>query len=303
MAPARWAARLVVGSFLAGIVMAGTARPALAAFPGANGRIVFVDVHTRADGTVTDRLRSIRPDGRGRRTLLRTKGNAPFTLGPFLPRWSPNGRRIVVGFDGKVITVNARGRDRRVVASFDDTFHPSWTPDGRRLLFYGANALYVMAADGSRRRLLFGGLPGNPEVPMWSPRGGRLAFEIYTSGTPTLWTARTDGGGARPVVTGGARPAFSPNGRVIAFAVRDRAWIMRATGGRARPVSHPAPGEVVHGLAFSPDGRYLVIARQRQVGSLGPSRLIVVRRRDGHARNLHVGPLAGSPDWQPVPRG
>jgi Tol biopolymer transport system component len=304
MAPACWAARAAVVSTLAGIVLALPARPANAAFPGANGRIVFVDRRYNDDGSVTDRLRSVWPDGTGRRILLRTRGYPPLVPGPFLPRWSPNGRRIVLGFRGNVITVDARGRHRRVVAPFDAVAEPSWAPDGRRLLFYRPNArpnaLFVMAADSSRPRLILGGLPGNPEIPMWSPAGGRVAFEIYTAGTPTLWTARTDGSGAQALVTGGARPAFSPDGRAIAFALYDRLWIMRAGGGHARPVTAPAPGEVVHGVAFSPDGRFVVIARQRQVGSIGPSRLFVVRRRDGHERMLHVGGTAGSPDWQPL---
>jgi TolB protein len=134
---------------------------------------------------------------------------------------------------------------------------------------------------------------------MWSPAGGRVAFEIYNAGTPTVWTARTDGSGARPVAVGGARPAFSPDGRAIAFARSDRLWIMRADGSHARA---PAPGEIVLGVAFSPDGRFVVIARQRVVGRIGPSRLYVVRRRDGHERRLPVGGTAGSPDWQPLPR-
>lgn len=136
---------------------------------------------------------------------------------------------------------------------------------------------------------------------MWAPARGRVAFELYTAGTPTLWTARTDGSGARPRVIGGARPAFSPDGRAIAFALRDRVWIMPAAGGPARPLTAPAPDEVVHGVAFSPDGRFVVITRQRQVGATGPSRLIVVRRRDGHERRLPVGGTAASPDWQPIP--
>jgi Tol biopolymer transport system component len=194
---------------------------ALPAFPGSNGRIVFVDPHQRRDGTKTSRLRSVRPDGRGVRTLL--WASAPYGLlvsGPFLPRWSPNGRRIVLAFKGNVITVDPGGRHRRVAGDADTVFHPSWTPDGQHLLFYRPNSLHVMTAGGSSARLLCGELPGNPEVPMWSTRGGRLAFGIYTSGTPTLWTARADGCDARPRVEGGARPAFSPDGRVIAFAAR-----------------------------------------------------------------------------------
>jgi len=306
MSPSHWAARVAVGTMLAGTVLALSAWPAFAAFPGANGRIVFVDRRYNDDGSVTDRLRSVRPDGTGRRILLRSRGYPPLVASPFLPRWAPDGRRIVLGLRDRVITVDRRGRQRRVIAPLDTVAEPSWAPDGRRLLFYlpndRPNALFVMAVGGSRARLMLGGLPGNPEVPMWSPAGGRVAFEIYTAGTPTLWTARTDGSGARPLVAGGARPAFSPDGRAIAFALSDRLWIMRVDGSHARPLTAPAPGTVVHGVAFSPDGRYVVIARQRQVGAIGPSRLFVVRRRDGHERRLHVGGTAGSPDWQPLPR-
>jgi Tol biopolymer transport system component len=292
-----------LGRLAASVMVAVVLSPAgtaAGAFPGANGRIVFVDRHYAADGRVVDRLRSVRPDGRGRRTLLRNILQPPVPAGPFLPRWSPSGRRIVLTLRGDVITIDARGRDRQVVAPMEEAADPSWSPGGR-LLVARQNALFVMAPDGSGLKLLLGGLPGNPEIPMWAPDGGRVAFEIYTAGTPTLWTARTNGTGAHPIVPGAARPAFSPDGRAIAYALGDRAWIMRAAGGHARAVSPPAPGEVVHGLAFSPDGRFLVIARQRQILPLGPSRLFVVRLRDEHERDLHVGALAGSPDWQPLP--
>jgi hypothetical protein len=68
-------------------------------------------------------------------------------------------------------------------------------------------------------------------------------------------------------------------------------------------VTERAPGEVVIGVAFSPDGRRIAIARQHQVGWIGPSRLMIVRRSDWHQHRLRVGKLVSLPDWQPLPRG
>jgi Tol biopolymer transport system component len=283
---------------LAILALLAPAAPAFAAFPGANGRIVFTDSREEPNGDVTARVRTVRPDGRGLRTLLESRGPGPSGPNPPLPRWSPDGRRLVLSFRLELITMNASGRDRHVVVSAADAADATWAPDGR-LLLPVPNGLDVLRADGSHRRTLAGGLPGRPSSPAWAPRGGRVAFEIYSSGAPTLWTARTSGAGARALMPGGARPAYSPDGRRLAFAMRDRVWTMPAAGGRAHPVTRVAPGEVVLAVAFSPDGRRLLFQRQRQDPDIGPSELFVVGRTGGRERRLAVG---GSPDWQPLPR-
>jgi Tol biopolymer transport system component len=207
----------------------------------------------------------------------------------------------VLSFRLELITMNASGRDRRVVVPAADAADATWAPDGR-LALPVPNGLDVLRADGSHRRSLVGRLPGRPSSPAWAPRGGRVAFEIYSSGAPTLWTARTSGAGAHALVREGARPAYSPDGRTLAFAKHDRVWTMPAAGGRAHAVTRAATGEVVLSVVFSPDGRRVLFQRQRQSPDIGPSGLFIVRRSGGRERRLAVGGLAGSPDWQPLPR-
>jgi Tol biopolymer transport system component len=286
------------------VILALLAPPtsAFAAFPGANGRIVFADSREEANGDVTARVRTVRPDGHGLRTLLESTGPAPSGPNPALPRWSPDGRRLVLSYRLELITMNASGRDRRVVVPAADAADATWAPDGR-LLLPVPNGLDVLRADGSRRRTLVGGLPGRPSSPAWAPRGGHVAFEIYSSGAPTLWTARTSGAGAHAPIADGARPAYSPDGRTLAFARRDRVWTMPAAGGRVHAVTRTAPGEVVLAVVFSPDGRRLLFQRRRQSPDIGPSELFLVRRSGGRERRLALGGSAGSPDWQPLPRG
>jgi hypothetical protein len=301
----RAARHLIASVALAVLGVAAVPVVAHAAFPGANGRITFLSGKFNADGTETDMVRSVRPNGRGVRTLMRHTAESPTE--PFgAPHWAPGGRRFALDYFGDVTIARADGSHPRRLSVGGQ---PNWSPDGRRLVF-GAplsetdSALFVMRTDGSGRRQLgqtF--VNGGAESPALSPRGGRLAFEVYRDGAPTLWIARADGSDARPVVPGGARPAFAPDGRTLAYSYGGRVWVMPASGGRGRPVS-PAQPEftVIHGLAFSPDGRYLAYTRQFQgPDSLGPSGLFVIRRDGRGERRLPVGDLVAGPDWQPLP--
>jgi hypothetical protein len=77
-----------------------------------------------------------------------------------------------------------------------------------------------------------------------------VAFEIYSSGAPTLWTARTSGAGAHALIADGARPAYSPDGRTLARQSPDigpsELFLVRQSGGRERRLA-------LGGSAGSPD--------------------------------------------------
>lgn len=291
--------------FLALLVLA-PAGVADAAFPGANGRIAYVHTRDNPDGTITQSVRTVRPDGRGVRVLFMRTAETPAR--PFYgPRWNPSGSRLVLEHLDDMAIATPRGR---VLRRLGLGGQPNWSPDGRRIVFSSPlnetdTALFTVRTDGGGRRQLGSVFEdGGAESPALSPRGGRLAFEVYRNGNPTLWLARADGSDARPVLEGAARPAFSPDGRTLAFSYEGRVWLMPMAGGLPRAVT-PAVEQytVVHGLAFSPDGRRLVYARQLQAPTqLGPSNLFVIRRGGGRERRLRVGDLVGSPDWQPLPR-
>jgi len=106
----------------------------------------------------------------------------------FAPRFSPDGKKIIMSFakDGNS-DIYSMDLATRVVEQL--TSHPSidtspsYSPDGRYITFNsdrsGSQQVYVMKSDGSNvKRISYGeGLYGTP---VWSPRGDLIAFtKIY----------------------------------------------------------------------------------------------------------------------------
>ena len=94
------------------------------------------------------------------------------------PDWSPKGDLIafVCMYDSvyDICTMPPDGRDRpfRMTAGEGSHENPHWAPDGRHLVFSqligGVRRIYVMAADGTGKRVLTGG-KGDQYNPAWSP--------------------------------------------------------------------------------------------------------------------------------------
>jgi Tol biopolymer transport system component/predicted Ser/Thr protein kinase len=106
-----------------------------------------------------------------------------------LPRWSPDGRRIV--FTGaapeepwRLRLVPAEGGpERSLLASADDQVDPTWSPDGRRIAFGGdiseTGDLHVLDLETGE----VSSIPGSTGLfsPRWSPDGRHLAALTYDS--------------------------------------------------------------------------------------------------------------------------
>jgi Tol biopolymer transport system component len=72
------------------------------------------------------------------------------------PTWSPDGRKIAFvrpdDPDPGIYVVNANGGGlKRLSTGWD----PTWSPNGRRIAFTDDSDIYVMNADGTRKRKLF----------------------------------------------------------------------------------------------------------------------------------------------------
>ncbi len=189
----------------------------------------------------------------------------------------------------------------------------SAAPDGPRLAvakLTGELASFELATlspqGGNYRRVLAARVPegylGGFGVPSWSPDGAMLAFAHAGQGGAISVVPAT-GGPPRPVpgTSGGILPAFSPDGRSIAFtrqkARRNRqgyriyestsVWIVDLETGKQRQVTRWGNHLDHYASSFSPDGTTLLVTRVDRERSGDPE--LVALHFDGRASGLLVG--------------
>jgi Tol biopolymer transport system component len=162
------------------------------------------------------------------------------------PSFSPDGHYIAYttndrgSLDVAVLPVNG-GAVRWLADGEADEAQPAWSPDGTQVAF-------TSARDHSGRLMNIGGL--SALSPFVQGQGG----DIFLVPAP--------GGRAVKLVERGSFPAWSPDGRWIAFQ-SDRGgqwdiWAVPAQGGEPRPLTRDA--DIDYQPAWSPDGKWIVYA-------------------------------------------
>jgi TolB protein len=254
-------------------------------------------------------LHVVNSDGGAPRLLMkRVKANATTA-------WSPDGRTIAFddGF-GAVYVANADGSRRRLLSR--NGHAPSWSPDGRQIAL-ASNGIWVMNADGSEHRRLTrrNGSDGRAGVSgdrrgglFWSPDGRKLAFLSDAGcgqGCHHLYVVNADGSDLQDLTPrvgggpgrGGVDPAWSPDGRRIAYVRLDSpgVYIVDPDGRGRRRLTRGSTWRYT-APAWSPDGRKLAYGTDR-TGNFE----VEVVNADGTGRgNLTRNPAYdGDPVWSP----
>jgi len=277
-------------------VVTGTAIAAAAGLAGGAGSTsAGMIVYWRESPWPT--IWAMRPDGSGRRRILRNHQNAKRPVLSQGRAWvafdgTPPGQRPMSDFEIQVVRLDGSGRATLTRSSGWD-LDPQWSPDGRFLTFSrqppspqdaSTSSLWIMARDGTSPRRLGPGFGAR-----WSPDGTRLA---YAGRDGDLHVARADGSDDRTLVTGPALewPAgWSRTGKILfTRSPHDNAFdvlVVNADGTGVRRLARGVAG------SWSPDGSKLVY-------TAGYPGSIYVMNADGSKRRRLTPFAAYDPSWR-----
>jgi len=194
------------------------------------------------------------------------------------------------------------GRLKELLA---DAYEADWSPDGTKIAFlreapgqtgltgpFGPTDLYVVGAKGGRPQPVI-----RTDVPdisfsnlSWSPDGTRIAYRDNAQQVgPVIAVVGIDG--RHKVSLGrGTEPAWSPDGRWIAYVSGGSLFVTSPDGTRQRQLTHGV--SVPDGPpSWSPDGRRIAFDCCK-VG------IDVVDVRNGRVRGVGTLP-GGVPSWSP----
>jgi Tol biopolymer transport system component/DNA-binding winged helix-turn-helix (wHTH) protein len=205
------------------------------------------------------------------------------------PAVSPDGKRLAFVWakeDGshQHIYIKQLGSESllRLTDLPDDEYSPVWSPDGRAIAFLSSSpaglALYVASLDSAHA-------PDKVYIPgettrweqgalAWSPDGKSLVLADHLGAEPSssIYRIDLDTRRARPLTSppsgweGDLSPAFSPDGRKIAFlrasenSVLDVYWIP-SSGGQPQQITHD--GQMIDGITWSSDNRSIIFSSNR----------------------------------------
>ena len=154
------------------------------------------------------------------------------------PAWSADGKVLFVSGirkpdaeylvgDSEIYAVNlATGAVTTLTDRNGPDSNPEVSPDGRWIAYTGydqkqftshLSSLYLMDANGGRKRLWVGGLPSSPSNIAWAPDGSGVYYSMQEEGEENTWFAAADQGMPPKKITNGVHVlsgiSFAKNGQ------------------------------------------------------------------------------------------
>jgi len=296
--------RLRIALVLAAIVSGGILPSAAqAAFPGENGKIVFLgEFCNPQDPTGSGFLMSVEPDG------------SDWDQGPdacSFANFSPSGTRIM--FDW-METVDDTGYfhfgfvnpdwSQRSNAGFGQTYSPDadYGPDGR-IVHRCATSSGICVSGAVETEVVAGSCFTSPA---WSPDGSRIALNSSCTGQRGIVTVPAAGGPVEMIVPGDftGSPDWSPDGSKLVYMNRTSlsapADLYSANADGSGVAQLTSTSQYESGPAWSPDGTQIAFVRRVSGFFEGPLHRM---NADGTGVTQIPNPAAfgRGPDWQPLP--
>ncbi|HEX5949459.1 MAG TPA: hypothetical protein VFZ96_00500, partial [Actinomycetota bacterium] len=269
-----------------------------AAFPGANGDIVF---QRESDPWLLD------PKTGDTTRLMRTRAREG------LFDWNATGTKLAYtrctgGEFGNcdIWVMDADGSNRTRITPTDDVQEtwPSWSPDGLQIAYTSDELdpfqdIWVMDANGANRTRLTVNNEVFDAFPEWSPDGSKIAYTSMAADWDDIWVMDADGQNPTRITTGpkvDERPDWSPDGLQLVFSRNGRdIWKVDADGSDLIQLTDNRQMETAP--AFSPNGTRIVFMRESRDGRIGVWTML----EDGtEPKRKTFGELDFFPDWQPT---
>jgi Tol biopolymer transport system component len=191
----------------------------------------------------------MRRDGSAQRRVARLLGSES------CPSWSPDGRRLVfvgmhndVDTDGflDVFTIGLNGRGLRRLTSHRVAWDVASWSRSARIAYENTQSpldgsdIWTMRPDGTDKRRVTRAVSDWNTQPDWSPDGGRIAYINDVDSYGAVHTMNADGTNVRKLTMNTKTersPAWSPDGRMLAFHRHGQIYTMNADGTGVRQVT------------------------------------------------------------------